>query len=131
MGKFLTSNWPWPKCVSLDPSYHMPFEKDLKIIFRPHFCLRSPIGIWKGQKIENLNFVFAMSKFIQSNLKDITFKKKLHVIYRHHGRVLSLKWLFWSKMLIMLHLAFVGQLKPFKFSITCLWCSSYFNWNTF
>ena len=44
-------------------------------------------SLWERPKIENLNFVFAWSKCIQSNLKGviITFKQTLDVIYKPHS----------------------------------------------
>ena len=59
-GKVLISNWPWSKCVPLNPSStNMPFKNEV--------CLQTPLftsdplySLWERQKIENLNFTFAV-----------------------------------------------------------------------
>ena len=56
-------------------------------------------SLWKRQKLKIWILFLPWSKFIHSSLKGIiiTFKQNLDVIYRPHGRVLSLKWLFLVK----------------------------------
>ena len=100
-------------------------QKILNLVFRPHHHLRPPtcIAYEKDQKLKIWILFLPWSKCIHSNLKGIiiTFKQKLDVIYRPHGCVLSLKWLFLVKNgIISSHLAAVGYVKPFKFSIKCL-----------
>ena len=41
-------------------------------------------------------------------------------MYGPHGRVLSLKWLFWSKIVISSHLAAVGYENPANFQLMSL-----------
>ena len=93
------------------------------------------IAYEKGQKLEIWILFLAWSKCIHSSLKEIiiTFKQKigssLHAdpmvrFYVPNG-------CFWSKMVIFSHLAVVGYVKRFKFSIKCPWCFFWVKWNTF
>ena len=123
----MCSTWPlMNKCVLLKD-----FEVGLQTPRPPQ---TSYIAYGKGQKLKIwILFLFLLcSKWIHSNLKwiIIMFKQELNMIYRTHGHVLTM---FKSQMAVLVKngnfvtFGCCGNVKPFKFSIKCPYCSFYFN----
>ena len=77
----------------------MPFNFFLSWSSDPTITSDPLHGLWERPKIENLNLFLSWSKCIHMNLKGITiaFKQKSNAIYRPHGCIFSLKWLFLVK----------------------------------
>ena len=86
------STWPLPEQIC-------PLKTFWSRSSDPTFTSDPLHILWESQKLEIWILFLPWSKCIHSNLKGIiiTFKQKLNVIYRPHGHVLSLKWLFLIK----------------------------------
>ena len=92
-----SSFWKWPWILS--------WSKCILLVDIPTQILLTIIG--------SIDYSFVCKLHII-----VTFKQQFNVVYRSHSRVNAY---FWSNTFS--HLAVVGYVKPFKFSVKCLWCS--------